>query len=247
MTQVERYKHKGYTIVIDYDDDPQTPLDCDDVGVMVCLHPRYLLGHNTTAGRSTCIDTATEVAEALRRHDRRLSNAVLTRWLRIFYGATVVKPLYLLDHSGITISTGTYSADPGGWDTSHVGFVFDTAQTREDTGCTDVEAAIEAEVRLYASYLEGDAVGYTVLDARGEVIDSCWGFLGDGNLAEAKAAAEASVPDTEDTSMTDSAALDALAALWSANEWNADLMDPTFRILTSTGRKVDDPNEDTDG
>lgn len=42
---------------------------------------------------------------------------------------------------------------------------------------------------------------------------------------------------------SDSEALDQLAAVMSANEWNADLMDPVFRIITATGRTIGDPND----
>lgn len=236
MTQIERYEHNGYTVVIDSDEEGSNPREWDNLGTMLCWHRDYNLGDTG--------EPVDLIRRTLENHERPLSSVVVQRYLRIFYGATVVLPLALLDHSGITMRVGTsYAEDPGGWDTSRVGYIFDTTEGHAMAGVLPefIEEVLRGEVASYATYIEGGQVGYTVLDQRGNVVESCWGFE---SVEEAKAQAEADVPTVADTSMTDAAALDALAALWSANEWNADLMDPTFRLLTSTGRKVTDPNEE---
>lgn len=107
-------------------------------------------------------------------------------------GATVVLPLFVYEHSGITMSCGSnmgstesrgrYPFDSAGWDTSMVGFIFDTPETRKTTGCEGehIEAALRAEVDEYDSYLRGDVYG-VVVDIPG--IDNhmlnCWGFIGE--------------------------------------------------------------------
>lgn len=227
MTQIERYQHNGWTIVIDTDDNPMSPRDADNATVMVCWHPNYTLGDDT--------DEAKAIKARIDGHDWTTGkrNAAIQRYLRIFHGATAVQPLYLLDHSGLSISTRMFWTDPGGWDTSVVGFVFDTQLRREVCG-TEPENAreiIAAEVKAYDNYLTGGYVGFTVLNARGEVVESLWGI---DNLADAKAEAEAACPSHPDRSITDAQALDDIARLIGAG-MVTDLRVPN--IIANTGRK----------
>jgi hypothetical protein len=115
------------------------------------------------------------------------------------HGARVILPLFVYEHSGITmraganlvtgsdnlVSRGRFAMDGAGWDTSTVGMIFDTAETRKACGFDeqhtitdeDIEKQLDEEVVYYAAYLEGAVYGYEVLDGDGEVLDSCWGFL----------------------------------------------------------------------
>jgi hypothetical protein len=109
-------------------------------------------------------------------------------YLRRERGATVILPLGLHDHSGISMYVGTSR----GWDSGQVGVIFDTAEARQRIGLTkrdDVERSLRGEVEEYDSYLRGEVYGY-VVDPDG-VADSCWGFVGDDLVMEqANAAAE---------------------------------------------------------
>lgn len=234
MTEtIERYEHKGYTIEIVPDDDPMSPRDDDNLGTMVCFHRDYNLGDT---GHDE-VDTVK--AAILRYRDERgvIGWPLLTRYLRIFYGATVVLPLALLDHSGITMRAGSsFAEDPGGWDTSQVGFIFDTKAGRDMTGVelSNVEHALRSEVESYATYLEGGYVGFVVRDHRGTVIESCWGFE---DVANCKEAAEAEVPDAPDESVTDTEALDLIAEALAAPDWSPDTTMTIAGLVRRTGRK----------
>jgi hypothetical protein len=114
-------------------------------------------------------------------------------------GATVILPLGLIDHSGISmyVGAGAHPHDPGGWDSGQVGLIFDTADTRKECGMEnatreDIERALRAEVNAYDQFLRGEVYCYTVTDADGEHVDSCGGFLGSLSYVrtEANAAAE---------------------------------------------------------
>lgn len=92
----------------------------------------------------------------------------------------VVLPLYLYDHSGITISTKPFSCP---WDSGQVGVIYCTADViKREFGSSGKRArakavkALEQEVRTYDQYLRGDVYGYVVEDRDGEHLDSCWGF-----------------------------------------------------------------------
>lgn len=210
MDPIETIKVGGLTVEVHYDEEPQhsNPRSEDDVhnGVMLCSHTRYTLG-----------DQNGDVDD-FRRALERLGVKGFVRYLRIFHGTTVVLPLYLLDHSGLSMTAGqpvltaaelrdqgrnAFRSDPGGWDTSAVGVIFDTAATREATGCNveHIREALEGEVQTYDSYLRNEVYGYVVKNEDGEVLDSCWGYLGEADYCkqEGVSVAESYANDAERT------------------------------------------------
>lgn len=174
MYDIEHYTHHGLTIRIVPDDDAESPRTYDNLGHMVCFHPRYTLGDDEI------------------NPDEYQSVDDLLTTLVDDYDPTVVLPLYLFDHSGITIRAGApvdlaelflpdrepFTFDPGGWDTSFVGFVLDSPDTRRTIGVRpeDVEEVLRWEVDAYANWLEGGYVAYIVEDEDGTHLDSLWGI-----------------------------------------------------------------------
>lgn len=145
--------------------DAEMPRWGAEVGVIYAEHPRYTLGdpHTGLAG-----DVARYV------HTHGLSETLA--WLREEHGATVALPLYLYDHSGISISAGANLLDGGEigqseWDTSVVGLIFDTETTREGTGILgDVEDVLRGEIRDYDLYLRGEVYTLEVQERITEAI-----------------------------------------------------------------------------
>ncbi len=155
-------QYKNYIIKIEQDDDTMSPREWDNLGQMVCFHRGYNLGdkHN--------FKTPEDLQDYLEDNKENL----------------IVLPLYLYDHSGITMSTASFSCS---WDSGQVGFIYCKKGTE---GLTDQQIIenLEAEVKTYDQYLTGDVYGYIVEDLTGEHIDSCWGFYGrEDAIAEAKA------------------------------------------------------------
>lgn len=178
-------KVNGYTVAIKPDYDPINPRDADHLGVMYCEHSRYVLGDTS---QKRLIEDWVAIEDAVAEWRRReLSFSRLARYLRWVVGATVVLPLYLLDHSGLAMRTGPFIEDYGGWDSGVVGFICDTAITRNKLGVEkdDVECCLQAEVLEYSAYLQGLCVGYVISHTETcnlgheheEIDDSCWGFL----------------------------------------------------------------------
>jgi len=100
-------------------------------------------------------------------------------------GARVVIGLTVYEHSGITMRAGdvTLPFDTDRWDTSFVGFIFDTPKQLQETmgdKVTDeeIEKALRSEVEIYASYLEGDVCWFKVEDEETGFDESCGGFVG---------------------------------------------------------------------
>lgn len=176
MEAVKTMEYKGYRIEIYQDENAES----HNFGKMLCFHKRYSLGDKVEMS----VDEARELAEKLTAD----KNAV-------------VLPLYLYDHSGISISTKSFigRAHHAEWDSGRVGFIYaDANMIRENFGKNDGESLerarelLEAEVETYDQYLRGEVYGYRIFDGQGNEKDSCWGFfddLADENcyiLAEAK-------------------------------------------------------------
>jgi hypothetical protein len=131
-----------------------------------------------------------ECSAYIERFVRKRINDRIESALRDGY---VILPLYLYDHSGITISTGSFSCP---WDSGLVGVIVCDNDTIEKEWAGDrdrAEKCLQAEVEVYDQYLTGDVWGFIAEerdvdenadpdeldDNEGwEVTDSCWGFYG---------------------------------------------------------------------
>ena len=97
----------------------------------------------------------------------------------------VILPLFLYDHSGLSISTGSFvgRAVHAEWDSGQVGYIYADRKAIEKTyGAVNSETlrqagkVLEGEVECYDLYLRGECYGYRLFKD-GEEEDSCWGFL----------------------------------------------------------------------
>lgn len=183
-TPVETIDYKGHKIEIHYDTDAESPRDWDNVGVMVCWHSRYNLGD---------------------KHGFESPQA-FQEWIKEAEPDAVVLPLYLYDHSGITMSTGSFG-DP--WDSGQVGYIYvtkkraleeygDVGKIWNKKAKTTAEKHLKGEVETYDSFLRGEVYGYNIEGPLSD--DSCWGFLGDKDecIAEAKSTVDCAIKHEED-------------------------------------------------
>ena len=111
----------------------------------------------------------------------------------------VAIPLYLYEHSGITISTTPFACP---WDSGQIGWIYITYPeihkhfSRKRVSkklLTLVEKILRDEVQEYDNYLRGNIYGYYIIGPEGEedTLDSCYGFSGDYEHAEYGALNEA--------------------------------------------------------
>jgi len=216
--------HKGLTINIVPDSDPESPREWDNLGTMVCWHNRYRLGDDqpdcspllyqmqmaalalSDGGRA---DGDYRLACLYRQPGESWEDCAYTRDIelefrigsnpdklnRVLESHYLMLPLYLYDHSGITMRCSAFSCP---WDSGQVGFIFvSKADARKEFGrltkatVARIEQSLRGEVETYAQYLEGDVYGYEVEDSDGETLDSCWGFYGiEDCLSEARNSAD---------------------------------------------------------
>lgn len=163
------------TVRVEQDDQPDSPREWDCFGKMLCVHSRYKLG-----------DEHDMSLEELREYVKNNDEVVLAI------------PLWLFDHSGLSMKAGSGNSFNDNWDSSAVGWIVATeAAVKKEYGKVNVKTLAEArkrllsEVEVYNQYLEGDVWYYCITDPKGEHLDSCGGMYGlDYCKKEARESAE---------------------------------------------------------
>ena len=163
----------GFRVLVEYDHAPESPRDWDNLGTVLLIDRcRYDFGD----GRADY--------DELKAISDDPNNIVL--------------PVYMYDHSGITINTSGFSCP---WDSGQVGLIYVTKDKAIENWGKKIltkkvrEAAIkclQSEVETLDQYLTGNVYGYIVYDPKGEEAESCWGFYGEADycLSEGLAAAK---------------------------------------------------------
>jgi len=128
------------TLQIIPDMDPMSPREWSNVGTMVCAHRSYTLGDEQTDDAQEYIAQLVEEKEdgfleeldewleeqtrdiedpqEYHRQQAKLAEEKIQEAFEKYY---ISLPLYLYDHSGITMSTGSFSCP---WDSGQVGIIY---------------------------------------------------------------------------------------------------------------------------
>lgn len=172
---------KKYIYKIEQDNDPESPREWDNLGTMVCFHNRYNLGDKTDY-RSKDYNSWDELKQGIITNE----------------GEVVILPLYLYDHSGITISTSPFNCN---WDSGQVGFIFVSKYKIKKEGIDEdkVEEYLKSEVKTYDNFLTGEVYAYRIFEqeecSKGhlheEQVEYCGGYYSEEDAtAEAKSMLE---------------------------------------------------------
>lgn len=198
-----------YTYKIVRDEDPESPREWSNLGVMACWHRRHNLGDE----QPTC-DTQEYLADLIGWDDDK-QQAVYDYWFgrgkgtfselhdyahrqlkeRIqaeFDKQFISLPVYLMDHSGLSVSTGGFSCP---WDSGQLGLIYVSKdKVRQEYGIKHVtkawqekvEGYLRGEVETYDQYLTGDVWGFQIFEVPEgadpeelEEVESCYGFFGE--------------------------------------------------------------------
>ena len=187
---VHTEERKGYTIHIQADDSPESPREWDNAGVMVCWHRRYNLGDEQPKQdlREWLASFIHSNSENLSDHEYNDVDDLTTEHLwKIINREFIFLPLYLYDHSGISISTGSFvgRSHHGDWDSGQVGYIYiSKKQAVKEWGNKLFTKKLKEktvnylvnEVKIYDDFLTGNIYGFIIEDQEGEQLDSCWGF-----------------------------------------------------------------------
>jgi len=176
IESVETYEKNGLNISIYQDNDSESPREWDNLGTMVCFHKRYNLGD---------------------KHDYKQKDfnywSLLEKRIMEDHHPIVCLPIYLFDHSGLSLnydSSRFEACDSDRWDWGQVGFIFTTQEKIKERFAdverekSQIEDILKAEILTYSQFLSGEVYGYIVTDQDGEEVDSCWGFYGMESVKE---------------------------------------------------------------
>ena len=176
MEPVHTEKYRDHNIEIFYDECAESPRDWDNLGTMVCFHKSYNLGdeHNY---KSEDYSGWQELENQILKDNPNC----------------VILPIYMYDHSGITIRTYPFSCP---WDSGQIGYIYCSLEKiRKEYNRklvtkqlrAKVEEILISEIKTCDQYLIGDVYGYRIKNNSGEEVDSCWGCFGIENaIKEAK-------------------------------------------------------------
>ncbi len=165
----------NYLIEIIQDDYTESPREWDNLGTMICFHSGYNLGDKHDY-QFYDYDSWDEQRKDIEKKEN----------------SCVILPLFIYEHSGITISTSpfgcTYDSRQLGW------IVVSKEKVRKEYGVKRINKELiekvtnilKDEVKTYDQYITGDVYGYRVSKVtecelgheHKEEVDSCWGYYG---------------------------------------------------------------------
>jgi hypothetical protein len=158
----------NYQIEIIHDEHPSNPrTEWDNLGTMVCFHRRYTLGDIGHGYRSSDFNSWDELKQLIIKQVK----------------PAVILPIYMYDHSGITISTQPFGCR---FDSGQIGFIYiGKLKVMKEYNVKRISRKLKdrlteylkGEVEYYDNYLTGETYGYKITKD-GEEIDSCWGYYG---------------------------------------------------------------------
>lgn len=170
----------SYELVVEHDNEPMNPrTDWDNITTMICGHKRYSIGDKHEY-----------------KHENFDSWDEMEQQILLDYKVLLIKPLYMYDHSGITIKTSPFGDR---WDSGQVGFVFiDEKQLNSmcgkdfERGEEKLNLILEGEVKTYNEYLTGDVYQYTIYEINTcdlghqhkSVVESCGSYYDEGDCRD---------------------------------------------------------------
>ena len=173
MESINEFKKGKYTVKVSIDESPWDPRGDENFGKMICFHKRYDLGD---------------------KHDFKADDfnswEELERMIKRKFKAAVILPLYLYDHSGITMSTSEFSCR---WDSGRVGLIYCTkadvkemiSNRKEGSKLKRAIKMLEAEVNDYDHYISGQVYGYEIFKkGTKESLESSWGYYSEEECME---------------------------------------------------------------
>ena len=183
---------------------------------MICFHNKYTLGdkHNYKEPREAIYDIIAEYMDMDYVDNDYYDSDFIEKYLGKLNKYILILPLYLYDHSGITMNTSGFSCN---WDSGQVGWIYVSKDAiRKEFNVKkitkDIEkkaySLLESEVKNYDLYIRGDVQEFVLYkkevcptcgNVEEESIDSCGGFFGYADDTMIKDMIEQLDLDTEGT------------------------------------------------
>ncbi len=186
-------------LVIEQDQFSEDPRSWDNIGTMLCCHRDYQLGDCNSNEQ-----TEEQLAEICRKYgksDEEIDKMTFSEEVQFILNQDDIcgLPLWLYDHSGISISTARQCQ----FDSSFIGLIFVEKDfylaqmcLKDETGWKEkAKKTLEGEIETYSDFLEGNVYMWTLYEPtvvitqtmdgkelsreigeEGEMVDSMSGF-----------------------------------------------------------------------
>lgn len=185
LTEYTSVEIGNRTLTVYYDPDPTCPREWDNFGTIAAFHRNYTLGD---------IQDLRDVIDELDQSkwsDAKIDDLYYSDDLgkvvkEMEKQGYIVLPVYMYDHSGITLSTSPFSCR---WDSGLLGIIYVSREkVKEVFGWKritkerrkEIEGYLENEIKTYDQYVTGEVFGF-VIEEDGDEQDYGWGFY---NLAD---------------------------------------------------------------
>lgn len=177
MNLYNQIEYNGYHINIYYDDNAESPREMyDNLGTLYTAHRRYQPEKK--------FDDHFDIDKVFKG---RIGN-----FRESFQKEYIALPVYLYDHSGITVSTSPFSCP---WDSGFFGIIaVSLDKVRKEYGWKHIMASrrkqienyLQNEITTLDDYYTGEVFGYNITpeDDTGNELESCWGYYGTESLKE---------------------------------------------------------------
>lgn len=160
---IEEISYKGYNIVTSYDEDCASPREWDTLGNFYSNRRSY------NPDNLTIMDLGETEEE---RHKNLKENY-------LFY------PVSFYEHSGISIGAMQFGMlsdlNNWGWDSGLFGFYAVRKDNKEvqSMSVEEIKKVLLNEIKIFNDYLNGQCFGYEIQNWDGDVVDSCFGYIGE--------------------------------------------------------------------
>jgi hypothetical protein len=154
-----------YYLTIDHENYPENPREWDNLSTMICFHRRYTLGDKHTYNHNDYNGWDEMEKDIIRKEN-----------------VGVILPLYLYDHSGITISTKPFHCN---FDSGQIGFIYVSRKTIFEnirgykTLTKKVKEIITErllnELKCYDQYLQNEVYSFEIVKDD-ERVEYCGGY-----------------------------------------------------------------------
>jgi len=193
----KKFQKDSVVLLIKYDNTcSESPREWDNIGTMAYNHSKYILGDEEIDDGVNWLCQKLGIEEeslyrlAAKNDCRPWSEEMVEILEERFFKQYIALPLYLYDHSGITMNTTGFSC---GWDSGKVGYIYASKEDlKKEYKCKIITKSIrekalaymEGEVKTFDDYITGTVFGFQLYlnatkDDYGDCDDGCWGFYGD--------------------------------------------------------------------
>ena len=200
MENIEEIRKGNKVLRIFRDENPESPREWDNLGKIAYKHKDYTIGEEEINEPIEWLEEKLNLNQKEVYTDDRLKELE-----EIFFKKFIALPLYLLDHSGLSISTTPFSC---AWDSGKVGYIYLTKEKLKEEKLNKENAlkCLEGEIKTLNQYLLGEVYGFNVIEEikvkvikkypNGKIIEtteteekdwfSCWGYFGNEGIKQIK-------------------------------------------------------------